>query len=58
MISFAVPKLVSLIRSRLFAFGFTSIALGDWPKKTLVLIYVREYFAYDLTNHKNKLKMA
>ena len=57
MVSFAVPKLVSLIRSHLFAFGFISIALGDWPKLTLVLIYVRECFAYDLTKHKNKLKM-
>ena len=57
MVSFAVPKLISLIRSHLFAFGFISIALGDWPKKTLVLIYVRECFAYDLTKHKNKLTM-
>ena len=29
MVSFAVPTLVSLIRSHLFAFGFISIALGD-----------------------------
>ena len=27
---------VSLVRSYLFIFYFTSIALGDWPKKTLV----------------------
>ena len=32
MVSFAVQKLVSLIRSHLFI----SIALGDRPKKTLV----------------------
>ena len=36
MVSFAVQKLVSLIRSHLFIFAFLSIALGDWPKKTLV----------------------
>ena len=29
MVSFAVQKLVSLIRSHLFIFGFISIALGD-----------------------------
>ena len=36
MVSFAVPKLISLVRSRLFIFAFIPIALGDWPKKTLV----------------------
>ena len=36
MVSFAVQKLVSLIRSHLFTFVFISVALGDWPKKTLV----------------------
>ena len=36
MISFAVQKLVNLIRSHLFIFVFISIAMGDWPKKTLV----------------------
>ena len=36
MVSFAVQKLVSLTSSHLFIFGFISIALGDWPKKTLV----------------------
>ena len=36
MVSFAVQKLVSLIRSHLFIFIFISIALGDWPKKILV----------------------
>ena len=29
MVSFAVPKLISLIRSHLFIFAFISIALGD-----------------------------
>ena len=37
MVSFAVQKLVSLIRSYLFIFAFISFALGDRPKETLVL---------------------
>ena len=37
MVFFAVQKLVSLTKSHLFIFVFISIALGDWPKKTLVL---------------------
>ena len=36
IVSFAVQKLISLIRSHLFIFAFISVALGDWPKKTLV----------------------
>ena len=36
IVSFAAQELVSLIRSHLFIFAFISIALGDWPKKTLV----------------------
>ena len=36
MVSLSAQKLVSLIRYRLFIFAFISIALGDWPKKTLV----------------------
>ena len=36
VVSFAVQKLISLIRSHLFIFAYFSIALGDWPKKTLV----------------------
>ena len=47
MVSFAVQKLVSLIRSHLFIFVFIFITLGDWPKK-IGSIYVRECFAYDL----------
>ena len=35
-VSFVVQKLISLIRSHLFIFAFTSVALGDWPKKTMV----------------------
>ena len=36
----------SLMRSHLFIFAFISIALGDWPKKTFGMIYVRKYFTY------------
>ena len=36
MVSSAVRRLVSLIRSHLFIFAFTFISLRDWPKKTLV----------------------
>ena len=35
-VSFAVQKLISLIRSYLFIFAFISIALGDSPQKTLL----------------------
>ena len=35
MVSFYVQKLVGLIGFHLFIFIFISIALGDWPKKTL-----------------------
>ena len=37
MVSFVVQKLVSLVWSHLFIFGFISIVLGDWPTKILVL---------------------
>ena len=36
MVSFAVQKLLSLIRSHLFIFACISVALGNWPKKKLV----------------------
>ena len=36
MVSFAVQKLISLIRSCWFIFAFISVMLGDWPKKTFV----------------------
>ena len=45
MISFAMPKLLSLIWSHLFVFSFIYIVLGNWPKKTIGTIYVRECFA-------------
>ena len=36
MVSFAVQKFLSLIRSHFLIFVLISVALGDWPKKTLV----------------------
>ena len=36
VVSFAMQKLVSLIRSHLFIFVLISITLGDWPKKILL----------------------
>ena len=36
MVSFAVQKLVSLIRSQWFILAFISVALGDWPEKTFI----------------------
>ena len=36
MVSFAVQKLLSLIRSHLFILVFIYITLGDWAKNTLV----------------------
>ena len=36
LVSLAVQKLISLIRSHLFIFAYISFALGDWPKKTLL----------------------
>ena len=48
MVSFAVQKLISFIRSHLFIFVFISIALGHWPKKKIGMIYASEYFAYAL----------
>ena len=45
MVSFAVQKLLSLIRSHLFIFAFVSITLEDKSKKIL-LSYVKECSAY------------
>ena len=36
MVSFAVQRILSLIRSQLFIFALISIAWGDWLKKTLL----------------------
>ena len=46
MVSFAVQKLLSLIRSHLFIFVFISISLGG-VKKDLAVIYVIECSVYD-----------
>ena len=46
MSSFAVQKLLSLIRSHLFIFAFISIILGDGSKKNIVVAYVTECSAY------------
>ena len=42
MVSFAVQKLLSLIRSHLFIFVFIFITLGDRTKKNIAMIYVKE----------------
>ena len=46
MLSFVVPKLLSLIKSHLFIFALISFTLGDRYKKTIAAIYVKEYSAY------------
>ena len=46
MVSFAVQKLLSFLRSHLFIFVFISISLGGGPKKDLAVIYVIECSAY------------
>ena len=46
MISFAVQKLLGLVRSNLF-FALISFALGDWSKK-IVLWFTSEYSSYVL----------
>ena len=42
MVSFAVQKLLGLIRSHLFIFAFVSIILGDGSKKNIAVIDVKE----------------
>ena len=46
MVSFAVQKLLSLIRSHLFIFVFISITLGDGSQKTNAVIYAKECSAF------------
>ena len=46
MVSFAMQRLLSLIRFHLFIFVFISITLGDGSKKDIAVIYVKEYSAY------------
>ena len=45
MVSFAVQRLVSLIRSHWFIFAFISVALGDLPKKTFVRLMLENVFS-------------
>ena len=46
MVSFAVQKLVSLIRCPLFIFVFIFFILGNVSQKDTAVIYVRECLAY------------
>ena len=49
IVSFAVQKLLTFIRSHLFIFGFISITLGGGSKKILLLksdLYVKECSSY------------
>ena len=46
LVSFAVQKLLSLIRSHLFIFAFVSFALGERYKKKNTMIYVKECSAF------------
>ena len=56
MVSFALHKLVSLIRFHLFIFAFISIALRDWPKKTLVWFMSENVFSKSLLNFLRQAK--
>ena len=42
MVSFALQKLLSLIRSHLFIFTFIAFASGNRSKKNIAIIYVKE----------------
>ena len=46
MVSFSVWKLIGLIGFHLFIFVFISIALGDWPKKTLIWFMSEKMFCF------------
>ena len=48
IVSFAVQKLLSLIRSHLLIFAFISFALRDSSKKKIATIYVRMFFLCSL----------
>ena len=45
MVSFAVQKLLSLIRTHLLIFALISITVGGGSKKDIASIYVKEYSA-------------
>ena len=46
MVSFAVQKLLHLIRSYLFIFAFISITLGDESKKITATVYIKKCSVY------------
>ena len=46
MVSLAVQKLLSLIKSHLFIFVFISVTLKRWVKKDFAVVYVKECFSY------------
>ena len=46
IVSFAVQKLLSLIRSHLFIFYFIFITLGGGSKRKILLQFMSEYSAY------------
>ena len=46
IVSFAVQKVLSFVRSHLFIFVFISITLGAGSKKDLAVIYVKECSSY------------
>ena len=46
MVSFAVQKLLSLIRPYLFNFAYVSFALEARSKKNIAMIYVKECPTY------------
>ena len=48
MVSFAMQKLLSLIRCHLFIFTFVSFPWKDRSKENITMIYVKAYSAYGL----------
>jgi len=51
LVSFAVQKLVHLIRSHWFIYVFMSVALGEWPKKTFVWLMSENVLTVFSTRH-------
>ena len=49
MVSFAVQKLLHLIRLYLFIFAFISITLGGESKKNVAAVYIKKCSAYVLS---------
>ena len=50
MVSFAVQKLLRLIRFHLIIFAFISFASGDRSEKNIAMTYIKECSAYVLVN--------